>query len=144
VDYVVDSAVINPINAGKKADLSDNEVVGVPSVVTNVEVGTEVPSFRRLRIKAGVEHYGKYFADDANKVTVPGYTIVNLTAELRSPILAANGWGVRGFITVHNVADKKYIGSAFLNPDLIGTAPAAFEPGMPRTLIVSFSVGRLR
>jgi outer membrane receptor protein involved in Fe transport len=45
---------------------------------------------------------------------------------------------------VHNVTDKTYIGSAFLNPDLLNGAPAVFEPGMPRTVIVSLSVGRLR
>ena len=144
VDYVVDSAVINPANAGRKADLSDNDIVGLPSIVTNFEVGTEVPGYRAARVKANVEHSGKYFADDVNTVTVPAYTIVNLTAELRNPIVAANGWGVRGFVSLHNVTDKKYIGSAFLNPDLVGTSRAAFEPGMPRSLIVSFSVGRLR
>jgi iron complex outermembrane recepter protein len=143
-DYVLDSAVINPANAGKKVDLSDNKVVGVPSVIANLEAGTEVPGYRNARVKAAVEHFGEYFADDFNKVKVPAYTIVNLTAELRTPIVAANGWGVRGFVQLHNVTDKKYIGSAFLNPDLVGTAPAAFEPGMPRSLIVSFSAGRLR
>ena len=69
---------------------------------------------------------------------------MNLTAELHNPIVAANGWGARGFVTVHNVADRKYIGSAFLNPDLVGGQPAAYEPGMPRTVTVSVSVGRVR
>jgi iron complex outermembrane receptor protein len=144
LDYVVDSAVINPANAGRRADLSNNDIVGIPSVMTNVELGTEVPGYRALRVKAAIEHSGEYFADDVNRVTVPGFTILNLTAELHRPIIAANGWGIRGFVTVHNVTDKKYIGSAFLNPDLVGTAPAAFEPGMPRSVIVSFSAGRLR
>ena len=58
--------------------------------------------------------------------------------------MAANGIGVRAFVTVHNVTNKKYIGSAFLNPDLVGGQPAAYEPGMPRTATVSFSVGRMR
>ncbi|MEO8333712.1 MAG: hypothetical protein ABI664_01985 [bacterium] len=42
------------------------------------------------------------------------------------------------------MTDTKYVGSAFLNPDLLNGAPAVFEPGMPRTVIVSFSVGRIR
>jgi hypothetical protein len=42
----------------------------------------------------------EYFADDANMMRVPSYTIVKLTAELRDPVLAANGWGVRGLVTV--------------------------------------------
>ena len=147
VNYVVDSTVqfpTDPTKIGKRADYSGNEVVGIPGLVSNLEVGTEVPGYRALRFKAAMEHSGEYFADDANKVRVPSFTIVNLTAELRDPIASANGFGVRGFITVHNVADSKYVGSAFLNPDLVGGAPAVYEPGMPRTVIVSLSVGRLR
>jgi len=45
-------------------------------------------------------------------------------------------------VTVKNATNKPYIGSAFLNPDLVGGAPAAFEPGMPRAVIVSLSLGR--
>jgi len=143
-DYVVDSAVIfptDPTKAGKVADYSGNDVVGVPNVLANVEVGTEIPGYRALRLKAGVEHSGKYFADDANAVRVPSFTIVNLTAELRDPIRVLRGVRLGGFVSVKNVTDKQYIGSAFLNPDLVGGAPAAFEPGTPRAFVVSLSLG---
>jgi iron complex outermembrane receptor protein len=142
--YVVDSAIIfptDPTKAGKRADYGDNEVVGVPSALANIEVGSVVPGYRALRLKAGIEHSGRYFADDANGVRVPSFTIVNLAAELRDPIAVGGGFGVRGFVALKNVTDKRYIGSAFLNPDLVGGAPAAFEPGMPRAVIVSLSLG---
>jgi iron complex outermembrane receptor protein len=142
-DYVVDSTVIfptDPTKVGKFADYSGNDVVGIPNVLANVEVGTEVPGYRALRLKAGVEHSGKYFADDANAVRVPSFTIVNLTAELRDPIVV-RGVRLGGFVSVKNVTDKQYIGSAFLNPDIVGGAPAAFEPGTPRALVVSLSLG---
>ena len=144
--YVVDSTVqfpTDPTKVGKRADYSGNKVVGVPGLVTNLELGAEMPGYRALRVKAALERSGNYFADDANKVRVPSYAIVNLTAELRKPIATHNGWGLRGFVTVQNVADAKYVGSAFLNPDLISGAPAVFEPGMPRAFLVSFSVGKL-
>lgn len=144
LEYVVDSSVISAANAGRRSDLSDNQVVGLPGVTANLELGTEIPGTRGLRIKGAMEHSGDYFADDANKVKVPSFTIFHVTAELSKPILAANGWGIRGFVTVHNVTGRKYIGSAFLNPDLVNTLPAAYEPGMPRSVIVSFSAGRLR
>ena len=143
-DYVVDSAVIfptDPTKVGKFADYSGNDVVGIPNVLANVEVGTEVPGYRALRLKAGVEHSGKYFADDANGVGVPSFTIVNLTAELRDPIAVFRGVRLGGFVSVKNVTGKQYIGSAFLNPDIVGGAPAAFEPGTPRTFVVSLSLG---
>lgn len=145
--YVVDSAVIFPTDAtkrGKIADYSGNAVVGVPDLMANVELGAEIPGARGLRLKAGVERSGEYFADDANAVRVPAYTLLNLTAEMPRMVVAPNGFGVRGFVSVRNVTDKRFIGSAFLNPDLVGGAPAAFEPGTPRAVVVSFSVGRLR
>jgi iron complex outermembrane receptor protein len=147
LEYVVDSALIANGNTGS-ADRSNNDQVGIPSIIANAELGTEIPGYRALRVKMGVEHSGEYFADDANSITVPGFTILNATLELRKPIAAANNWGLRGFVTVHNITDKKYIGSAFLNPDPAPGAgtqpPAVFEPGMPRSMIVSFSVGKLR
>jgi len=142
-DYVVDSAVIfpnDPTKVGKFADYSDNRVVGVPNALANLEVGTEVPGFRALRFKAGVEYSSTYFADDANKIRVPSFTLLNLTAELRDPIVVA-GFRVGGFVSVRNLTDKHHIGSAFLNPDLVGGAPAAFEPGMPRSVVLSLSLG---
>jgi iron complex outermembrane receptor protein len=145
--YVVDSAVIfptDPTKAGKRANYSGNKVVGVPNVVANIEVGTSVPGYRALRVKGGVEHSGEYFADDANSVRVKAYTLLNFTAELRDPILASNGWGLRGFLSVRNVANRAFIGASFLNPDIVSGAAAAYEPGMPRTVTVSISLGRLR
>ena len=145
--YVVDSSVqfpTDPTKVGKRADYSGNEVVGVPDFVANVDVGSEMPGYRALRLTAGMEHSGEYFADDANVVRVPAYTVFKISAELRDPLAARNGWGVRGFVTVQNVTDSKYVGSAFLNPDVVGGAAAVYEPGMPRMLIVSLTVGRLR
>lgn len=148
IEYFVDSALVTGSTSTAKADLSGNDQVGLPSLMVNAELGTEVPGYRALRLKAAIEHSGEYFANDFNTITVPGFTIFSVTAELRKPITAMGDWGLRGFVTVHNVTDAKYIGSAFLNPDPAPGAapqpPAAFEPGMPRAVIVSFTVGKLR
>jgi iron complex outermembrane receptor protein len=140
--YVVDSSVINVQNTGT-ADLSGNRVMGVPKVFGSADIGTEIPGYRSMRFSFGVEYSAKYFADDKNSVVVPSYTIYNLTAALRNPIVAKNGVALRGFVQVRNVTDAKYVGSAFLNPDLNGNGePMVYEPGSPRSLVVSFSLGR--
>jgi len=36
------------------------------------------------------------------------------------------------------------VGSAFQNPDRVDGVPVAFEPGMPRALVLSVSAGRMR
>lgn len=147
LEYSVDSTLFKA--NGGTAVFDDNKVVGVPDVMGEIEIGMEVPGLRSVRVKAGLEHIGTYFADDANLIEVPSYSIINFTAELRKPIITRGGWGVRGFLTVHNLTDKQYVGSAFLNPLFTSTNPAtreaiAFEPGMPRAISLSFSVGRLQ
>jgi iron complex outermembrane receptor protein len=140
--YVVDSTFLG--RPGFSANYSDNDIVGIPSAFANVSLGTEIPGSRGIRVKGEMEYVGTYHADDANVVEIPSYAIFNLTAELRRPIVAANGWGLRGFVSIRNVTDKKYIGSAFLNPDRVNNVPAVFEPGTPRAIVVSVSAGRLR
>ena len=142
VDYVVDSVYLGA--PGARADFSGKKIVGVPDIFANAEIGMAVPGYSAFRVKAGLEHVSSYFADDANAVNVRAYSVLNLTAELREPITAANGWGVRGFVTLHNASNAKYIGSAFLNPDRVGGVPLAYEPGMPRSVTISMSLGRLR
>jgi outer membrane receptor protein involved in Fe transport len=116
-------------------------------VQATVEGGVTVPGTggpaRGVRLAASAEHLGRYFADDANRVAVPAYTLLNARAEL-GRLVSAGGVGVRGFVSVRNLLGRRFIGSAFLNPDLVDGAPAAFEPGTPRSLVVSFSAGRLR
>jgi outer membrane receptor protein involved in Fe transport len=142
LDYVVDSVYLGA--PGAHADFSGKKIVGVPDIFANAEIGMAVPGYSAFRVKAGLEHVGSYFADDANAVNVRAYSVLNLTAELREPITAANGWGVRGFVTLHNASNAKYMGSAFLNPDRVGGVPFAYEPGMPRSVTMSLSLGRLR
>jgi outer membrane receptor protein involved in Fe transport len=56
----------------------------------------------------------------------------------------AGGVGLQGFFTVNNLFDRSYLESAFLNPDVVGGVPVAFEPGMPRNIVVSLSLTRTR
>lgn len=142
VTYLVDS--VHYGRPGAFADYGGNQVVGVPSAIVNGEIGTPLPFAPMVRLKGTVEHSGSYFVDDANRVRVPAYTIAGATLELREPVLRAGSYGVRGFVSVQNLFGRRYIGSAFLNPDRVGGVPVAFEPGSPRGVVVSLSVGRGR
>jgi hypothetical protein len=51
---------------------------------------------------------------------------------------------MRGFVEVTNLLNTKHIGSAFLNPDVVGGVPLAYEPGAPRTFVVSVTLSRAR
>lgn len=140
--YVVDSAHYGRPDA-PDADYAGNDVVGVPSLVANADVGTALPGLPFLVARLGVEHMGRYYLDDANRIAVHPGAVLSATLELRPGVLSRNGVGVRGFATVQNLANSAYVGSAFLNPDVVRGAPVAYEAGAPRSVVLSLSFGRL-
>ena len=141
--YVVDSTFYGV--PGARADYSGNEIVGVPSLIANAEIGSAIPGVPSLRIKGGVEHAGAYFVDDANATRVKPYTTMSATLEFGDWSAARGfGLGLRGFVSVENVFDTRYVGSVYLNPDRVAGVPVAYEPGMPRSVVVSLSAGRFR
>ncbi len=139
--YVVDSVHYGV--PGRFADYSGNRVVGVPSVHYGASLSWSPAPLPGVRLEGGISSVGRYFADDANQVDVPGYSLLNATLGYDSPLALRGGLGVRGFVSVNNLGDRRYVGSAFLNPDVVGGVPVAFEPGRPRELVVGLTVGAL-
>jgi outer membrane receptor protein involved in Fe transport len=87
-----------------------------------------------------VQGQSSYYVDDANAVSVPGYVVATVTLRTERPFRLGGSWGVGGFVTLNNAFDRPYIGSAFLNPEYVGSDPVAFEPGLPRNLMIGLSV----
>jgi iron complex outermembrane receptor protein len=86
----------------------------------------------------GVEHLGRYFADDANTLSVPSYLLLHAGAGYR---LVLGQLQVQGSAGVNNLTDRKYAASAFINPAPVsGGNPAFLEPGLKRNAYVSLSV----
>jgi iron complex outermembrane receptor protein len=139
-EYVVDSIHYN-LPAGHLADYGGNKMVGVPDWMYNFTLGYAPTRLSGFRLQLGVQGGSTYFVDDANGVRVPGYTVLSATASLDDPVALGRGLGARGYVTVSNLSNHRYIGSAFLNPDIVGGVPVAFEPGLPRALIVGLAVG---
>lgn len=137
-DYQVDSVHYGVPN--RKADYSGNRVVGIPTWMYNANVSFSPGAGRRFRIQAGVQGNSQYFADDANAVSVAGWMVANASVGLARPV-EVGALTLKGFVAVNNVFDRRYVGSAFLNPDVVGGVPVAFEPGLPRSLVVSFAIG---
>ncbi len=140
--YVVDS--VHYGRPGRLADYAGHRVVGVPDVHYGASLAFSPRAITGLRLETGVTGAGRYFADDANLVDVPGYVLLNATLSLDRPAAFGAGVGAHVFVTVTNVAGRRYIGSAFLNPDVVNGLPVAFEPGQPRELVVGVKIGRAR
>jgi iron complex outermembrane receptor protein len=141
VTYVVDSVHYGV--PGATADYSGNKVVGVPDVMLGGELFYQPTLLPGARLEVGARHTGSYFADDANSVVIPSQTVfdggVSIAYTLR------DGASLRARVAVDNLTDKRYVASAFLNPDRNSAGEAvAFEPGLPRTVVVSFSITRAK
>jgi iron complex outermembrane recepter protein len=137
IDYTVDSAHYG--KPGKFADYKDNKVAGTPGMFYNVSLTCAPSVAKGFYLTLDLNGIGKYFADDANKIEVPAFGIINISAGLNKPLKITENFAVSGFITVNNVTDKKYVGSAFINPDIVGGVPVYLEPGMPRNITASLS-----
>jgi iron complex outermembrane receptor protein len=141
--YLVDSTHYG--TPGRFADYSGNRVVGVPDFTYAASVAVAPPApraLRPLRLQLGLQGTSSYCADDANQVRVPAYRTASVTVGVDDPVALGGGLTVRGFVTVNNLFDRGYIASAFLNPDVVGGAPVAFEPGLRRNLVVGITLAR--
>jgi iron complex outermembrane receptor protein len=136
-EYVVDSVHYGV--PGATADYSGNHVVGVPGFIGALALDVTPAVLRPVRVRLEVENIGSFYADDANQVTVPSYRIANLSLGTDKPVGFGAGLGVNAFVTVNNLFDSDYIASAFLNPDVVAGEPVAFEPGLPRNVVVGVS-----
>jgi iron complex outermembrane receptor protein len=139
VEYLVDSVHYN--RPGQFADYGGNKMIGVPDWMYHVSLAFAPSALHGIRLQMSGQGGSSYFVDDANTVSVPSHTIFNATVSLDEPLRLGAKLNVRGYLTVNNLFDRRYIGSAFLNPDVVAGVPVAFEPGLPRAALVGFAVG---
>lgn len=139
VEYVVDSVHYGRANAF--ADYGGNRIVGVPDVLYSGSAAYTLRGRLPLTLKLRVQGTSSYFVDDANAVQVRASGGASLTLGLEEPLPLGRRLGLRGYVTVDNLFDRRYVASAFLNPDVVGGVPVAFEPGLPRHVVVAVSIG---
>jgi iron complex outermembrane recepter protein len=139
VEYQVDSAHYD--NPGKVVDLKDNKMAGIPDFYYFLGIRYAPPILPEVYAKVSIQGMGKYFADDKNRYEVPSYNIINLSFGLEQMKIPGSIIYISGFFGVNNVTDKKYVSSVWINPQLKNGSPVFIEPGLPRNLIGSLSVG---
>ncbi len=140
LDYSVDS--VHYGKPGRFANYSGNSMVGVPRVMAFGGVRYD-PVTSPVRFEGEVQYTGDYVLDDANRVGLPSATVFNATVSLRRPARLYRQLALTGFVRVENLLDRRYLTSGFLNPDVVGGQPVAFEPGFPRAFILSLGLVRL-
>lgn len=138
-EYLVDSVHYDLNKAGKFANYKDNKVAGTPDFFYNVGLTYAPVELNGAFVSISVNGIGKYFVDDANKLSVPSFNIVNATIGLNKPIKLIGDLSFTGFLTINNLFDLKYASSAFINPDIVNKEAVYLEPGMPRNFVLSIS-----
>jgi iron complex outermembrane recepter protein len=139
-EYLVDS--VHYGRPGAFADYSGNRIVGVPRFIFGIQLAVEPSALSALRLQLDVEGNSGYFADDANTVRVGGFALASVTFGLQRAVRLGSGIAAMAFVTVRNLFDRDYAASAYLNPDVVDGVPVAFEPGLPRQLLLSLELGR--
>ena len=130
-------------------DRDGNRIPGVIPTFVNGRIGYDQPAGPSVGLGGFVEftYRASYAIDNANLLTIPAYTLVNLNIHYDPPKEA--GWWSRlsFFASVQNLFDKTYIGSASIIPDSLNPATGAQSPaailmtttgsiyaGLPRTV----------
>jgi len=125
------------------ADFSGNAIPGVPAFVTSIRL-QYTPSWLPAVAELEFHSVGRTYADDANTVPVPGYVLWNLALRWNQPWRAFGG-EVIPWLSLQNLANRRYVGSLYINPDRDAQGRALFaEPGLPRSLVagVQLRLGR--
>lgn len=138
-EYTIDS--VHYGKPGAIANFANNKVVGIPDVYYTIGVKYRAKEFHGAYVGLTLQSVGKYFADDANRITVPAYTILNATAGIDRLLFANDRFYLTAYVAINNLTDKKYIGSAWLNPDVVGGRPVYIEPGLPRNVVGGVGLG---
>lgn len=121
-----------------------NTVPGIPTHTLSARI--RYPVMDGWTIEVGGRQVGSMKADDANTLGIPVSTVVEAAIAWERPLFGVNAT-IR--CDVRNLFDSRYTAGAFVNPASrpilasLGNAiaPAYREPGLPRNLAVTISVG---
>ncbi|MCX7880172.1 MAG: TonB-dependent receptor [Ignavibacteria bacterium] len=142
-DYKVDSSFYDKNKKNIFADFRNNQIPGVPNYFYNFSL--TIPFY--LNFQISLNGVSKYFADDANKIEVPSYNILNAKVWFDNIFIKLGNTGnskiqISLGLGIDNLLDTKYIASAFINPlyEKQTNLPYFIEPGLPRNLTFNLSV----
>ena len=140
-EYRVDSVHYSAAKAGLYADFAGNKQPGIPDFYFNLGLKYKPGALEGVYVRLDMQNTQRYFVDDANTIEVPGSTVLNAGMGVDRYTFAGDRFFIGGFVGVNNLTDIKYIGSAWLNPDIVAGRPVYVESGLPRNFVVSVWLG---
>ncbi|CAN5207938.1 TonB-dependent receptor PqqU [soil metagenome] len=111
-------------------DRQGNAIPGVIPTFVNVRAGYDQPIGKLRGLGGFVEatYRDKYFIDNGNLLSIPAYTLVNLNLHYDPP--KGEGWWSRFsfYVSVQNLFDKTYVGSASIVSNTLNAATGLQNP----------------
>jgi iron complex outermembrane receptor protein len=137
--YVIDS--VHYGSPGASADLSGNEMAGVPWNYYHVRLKYEHPDASWAFVEMRVQGVGSYKVDDYNRFSVSPWTAMHVACGLQGLRPFGQGLDVGVTAMLENVLDRRYAASGRINPDVnrLGE-PIFLEPGLGRNLVITAGV----
>lgn len=139
-EYIVDS--VHYGKPGASADISGKDAAGIPEFFYSISAQFTPSALQGLFARVSVQGVGAYFADDRNQYAVPSYNTLSAAIGIDRYRISGGQWYVSGSLGVNNITDRNYVASAWINP-LLNTSnqPVYIEPGLPRNIVGSLSLG---
>ena len=110
-----------------------NDVAGLPAIVFGGRAKYRCPG--HVTTELSLNGNSNYYADDRNKIEITKYGVLDATVAWDHTMSRST---LSAFVSGNNLLDTKYVGSAFINPQISGSnPPQVLEPGLPR----NFSAG---
>ncbi len=124
---------VERLTAGAVSSTFDREGNAIPGVIphfANVRLGYDQPSglLAGLGGFAEITRRSRYYIDNGNFLSIPGYTLVNLNLHYDPP--AGDDWWRRIslYVSVQNLLDKTYVGSASVIANSLNAATGLQNP----------------
>jgi iron complex outermembrane recepter protein len=137
--YVIDS--VHYGRPGASADLSGNDMAGVPWDFYHARVRYAHPDVRWAFVEMTIQGVGAYVVDDYNRFTVSPWTAMHVAGGIDGVEPFGHGLALSLTAAVENLLDRRYAASGWINPDVNRAGEAIYlEPGMARNLVVTAGI----
>ncbi|MCS6809329.1 MAG: TonB-dependent receptor, partial [Bacteroidota bacterium] len=140
LEYRIDSVYISRSLEGRFVSYANNSIPGIPDFFSSARLRYQPEFAPFLFTEAEWRTVGTYFANDANTLSVPAYSIVDAAAGLQNTLFDEH-LRITAFIRINNLFNSPYVASIWINPDRSSDGRYAFiEPGLPLHYIASLAV----
>lgn len=140
VQYRVDSGFVSRALEGKSVDYAGNKMPGIPDLFATVRLRYAPTFLPQVYTEFELRTVGSYFANDANTVLTPSYSVLDGVVGIKQGLLD-NRLFLNAFVRGNNLANTKYAASIWINPDRAANGQYPFiEPGLPFNFVGSVGV----